>query len=241
MTPAFYIRIDKCSNDGWYRDRIGQVMHVEWSEVNRSPDQGLPGDVYWCREGGDFNPINYVLQSDATVVLPPRAMAPVTPSPSPRKSISWDPHYWERQAALARAANPHRDTLIALDADIAMERMVLDEGIESSEETIGGLRQRRAALLSEDEKMANLMGHMSWSDLYERQVRALDAQALGDKAWEVLDAKGAEGEAVLAELLRRAGWTFKDDDEPVSDSTVSHNRGSYVPPPNALPPPPPRP
>lgn len=240
MTPPLYIRIDKCTGNRWYRHLIGQIAPVERVEMNRHSDQGLDGDAYWVREGGTYNPINYVLQSDATVVLPPRAMAPVSPPPSPatpRKSPLWDPHYWQRQAALARAANPHRDTLIALDADIAMEQMVLDEGIELSGETIGNLRQRRATLISEDEKMAYLMEHMSWHDLHEKAFRAMDVQTLGDRAYELLDAKGAEGEALFSELLRRVGWTFKEDDEP--ESSVSDNPGSYVPAPNALPPPPP--
>lgn len=152
--------------------------------------------------------------------------------------MNWDPHYWQRQAAVARAANPHRDTLIALDADIVMEQMVLDEGIDSSGETIGNLRQRRAALLSEDEKNCRLMEAISWQELFEKTFRPMPIQALGDRAYELLDAKGAEGEAVMAELLRRAGYAnWLDDDEP--ESTVSDNRGSYVPAPNALPPPPP--
>lgn len=62
------IRIDKCSNGGWYRDRIGQILPVEWAEHLHNESQGIPGDVYWCREGGTYNCINYVLQSDATVV-----------------------------------------------------------------------------------------------------------------------------------------------------------------------------
>ena len=63
------IRILKCSYlSAWYKDRIGHTMPVEWFEVNRHPYQGIPEDVYWCREGGIFNAINYVLSSDAEVV-----------------------------------------------------------------------------------------------------------------------------------------------------------------------------
>lgn len=65
------IRIDKCSfASAWYANRVGELFEVERTEKNRSPLQGIPGDVYWCREGGRYNPINYVLQSDATVVKP---------------------------------------------------------------------------------------------------------------------------------------------------------------------------
>jgi hypothetical protein len=43
-------------------------MNVERHEVNRRPDQGLPEDVFWCREGGTYNCINYVRVSDAEVL-----------------------------------------------------------------------------------------------------------------------------------------------------------------------------
>jgi hypothetical protein len=60
------IRINKCTNPrAWYADRIGHVMEVEWAEKSNRPDQGIPEDVYWCREGGEYNCINYVRKSDA--------------------------------------------------------------------------------------------------------------------------------------------------------------------------------
>ena len=63
------IRIDKCSTrTAWYRDRVGQTLPVERFERNLRPDQGIPEDVYWCREGGIYNCINYVRASDATVL-----------------------------------------------------------------------------------------------------------------------------------------------------------------------------
>jgi hypothetical protein len=63
------IRIDKCTDLGaWYADRVGQVLPVEQLEIKRHPDQGIPEDCYWCREGGTYNCINYVRASDATVV-----------------------------------------------------------------------------------------------------------------------------------------------------------------------------
>jgi hypothetical protein len=65
------IRIDKCTSpDAWYANRIGQTMPVEHFEVLRHPSQGIPEDVYWCREGGVYNAINYVRRSDATEVAP---------------------------------------------------------------------------------------------------------------------------------------------------------------------------
>lgn len=65
---ALNIRIDKCSNGGWYRYRIGQILPVERVEHLNNESQGIPADVYWCREGGIYNCINWVLQSDATAV-----------------------------------------------------------------------------------------------------------------------------------------------------------------------------
>lgn len=64
-----HIRIDKCADPrAWYRDRVGQTLPVEWCETLRSGDQGIPEDVYWCREGGTYNCINWVRRSDATEV-----------------------------------------------------------------------------------------------------------------------------------------------------------------------------
>jgi hypothetical protein len=63
------IRIDKCTDHGaWYAGHVGHAFHVERAERNRRPDQGIPEDVYWCREGGKYNALNYVRASDATIV-----------------------------------------------------------------------------------------------------------------------------------------------------------------------------
>lgn len=62
------IRIDKCTDPrAWYANRVGQILPVERFEKNRHPSQGqgIPEDVYWCREGGTYNAINYVRASDA--------------------------------------------------------------------------------------------------------------------------------------------------------------------------------
>lgn len=65
------IRIDKCTSpSAWYATRVGQILKVERLEINRTPSQGIPEDVYWCREGGVYNCINYVRRSDATEVQP---------------------------------------------------------------------------------------------------------------------------------------------------------------------------
>ena len=61
------IRINKASDPGaWYAQHVGKILPVERVEINRHPSQGIPEDVYWCREGGTYNPINYVRKSDAT-------------------------------------------------------------------------------------------------------------------------------------------------------------------------------
>lgn len=61
------IRIDKSTDPkSWYANRIGEVMRVEKVEYNNHPAQGIPEDVCWCREGGTYNPINYVRMSDCT-------------------------------------------------------------------------------------------------------------------------------------------------------------------------------
>lgn len=62
------IRINQCPNGEWYRDRIGQILSVYRWELCRHPGQGIPENVYWCREGGAYNCMNYVRVSDATVV-----------------------------------------------------------------------------------------------------------------------------------------------------------------------------
>lgn len=63
------IRINKVTDSGaWYAKHVGNVLDVEFFEINRRPDQGIPEDVYWCREGGVYNPINYIRKSDATEV-----------------------------------------------------------------------------------------------------------------------------------------------------------------------------
>lgn len=63
------IRIDKCTDPfAWYAGLVGQQFTVEWVEPNKHPSQGIPEDVYWCREGGLYNLVNYVRQSDATEI-----------------------------------------------------------------------------------------------------------------------------------------------------------------------------
>jgi hypothetical protein len=65
-----HIRINKVTDPhAWYAEHVGKVLPVERVEINRRPDQGIPEDVYWCREGGTYNAINYVRKSDATELV----------------------------------------------------------------------------------------------------------------------------------------------------------------------------
>ncbi len=69
MPTPRHIRIERCSDSRlWYATKVGQTLPYEWFELNRSSSQGLPGDVYWCREGGTYNAINWILASDAVEV-----------------------------------------------------------------------------------------------------------------------------------------------------------------------------
>lgn len=71
------IRINKATDPfAWYAKHVGTVLPVERVEINRHPFQGIPEDVYWCREGGTYNPINYVRKSDATELPPMIALSP---------------------------------------------------------------------------------------------------------------------------------------------------------------------
>lgn len=63
------IKINKCfSSSAWYSRLIGQTINVERFEKYKDVSQGIPEDVYWCREGGVFNCLNYVLSSDAELI-----------------------------------------------------------------------------------------------------------------------------------------------------------------------------
>lgn len=63
------IKITKCTDSlAWYAHRVGQTLPVEWAEKNDHPSQGIPEDVFWCREGGPYNCINYIRASDAEVL-----------------------------------------------------------------------------------------------------------------------------------------------------------------------------
>lgn len=61
------IRIDRCTDSGsWYSQLVGKIIPFERLEICVHQGQGIPEDVYWCREGGTYNPINWVRRSDAT-------------------------------------------------------------------------------------------------------------------------------------------------------------------------------
>lgn len=63
------IYISKCTDPlAWYAKLVGQVVEVEGFEQNLSPKQGIPEDVYWAREGGAYNAINWIRASDAYVL-----------------------------------------------------------------------------------------------------------------------------------------------------------------------------
>lgn len=62
------ITINQCPHSEWYCDRIGHSFPVSRHEINRHPSQGIPENVYWVREGGTYNALNYVRESDATVL-----------------------------------------------------------------------------------------------------------------------------------------------------------------------------
>lgn len=96
------IRIKKCTDPrAWYADRVGQTMVAERFEKNRRPEQGIPEDVYWCREGGYYNPINYVRASDAEVVNGPSAEFT---SAMPDSVGLWEFLCWENDGMPERCA-----------------------------------------------------------------------------------------------------------------------------------------
>ena len=76
------IKIIRCTDPlAWYADRIGQTIEAQRLEIRRSPTQGIPEDVYWCRTGDLYNTLNFVRRSDAEETsLPP----PANPSASPK-------------------------------------------------------------------------------------------------------------------------------------------------------------
>lgn len=210
MSGPLYVRIDKCSRGGsWYEKRVGQVLPVERVEINRHPDQGLPGDVYWCREGGTYNAINYVLQSDATVVDKSNIVTIKCDDSTPKPHILDLPaSHWdgvERRAA--RAKNPNGWRLDSLDKLIAEER----SNIASHKERIGRLMSERATMLNEEERCCNLFAAMkTYSDATEA-AQAMTIQELAEVAFGI-DVNATQ-EAVISEVLRRAGYVYEEEDE----------------------------
>jgi len=82
LTPGATIRIEKCTSpSAWYAERIGQTLKIERHEINRSPSQGIPEDVYWCRTGDRCNTLNYVRASDATALSDTHARRPRLSTP----------------------------------------------------------------------------------------------------------------------------------------------------------------
>jgi hypothetical protein len=69
MNIAVHILIEKCTSPtAWYRDKVGQTLVAYRYEKNEHPSQGIPEDVWWCREGGMYNCLNYVRASDAKLI-----------------------------------------------------------------------------------------------------------------------------------------------------------------------------
>jgi hypothetical protein len=53
------IKVISCSNKIlWYSSRIGEVFEVCKEEEK----------AYWCREGGQFNCLNWIQKTDAEVI-----------------------------------------------------------------------------------------------------------------------------------------------------------------------------
>ena len=63
------ITILKCTDPtAWYSKLVGKTIPFESFEINRHSGQGIPENVFWCREGGVYNPINYVRASDVCAI-----------------------------------------------------------------------------------------------------------------------------------------------------------------------------
>lgn len=224
MSDPLYIRIEKCLTDAWYASRIGETLPVEWSEINRRADQGLPGDVYWVRTGDLYNTLHWVLQSDATIVDVIVAIddsdlkgAPGdTGLPAPCKSSILDrtADEWDTiHRARARTVNPHGDRLDEIDRLIAEEQEIQETGLLLSRDAIWKLRKERATLLNDEEKACNLFAMMADHETHEKEAKSMTIQQLGDRAYEVLHAETAEAEAIFSEMLERMGWRYVEEDE----------------------------
>lgn len=70
------ILIVRCSNGGWYRERVGEIFDSVRFERNIDPSQGIPADVHWCRTGDTYNTLNYIVASD--IVPAPLVFCPKT-------------------------------------------------------------------------------------------------------------------------------------------------------------------
>lgn len=65
------IKIISCTDpSAWYSSLVGKTVVAERFEPKRDPSQGIPEDVYWVREGGTYNPINWVRASDVSALEP---------------------------------------------------------------------------------------------------------------------------------------------------------------------------
>jgi hypothetical protein len=193
------IRIDKTTRaDVWYGDHIGEVFTIEREESNRHPGQGIEDDVYWVRTGGPFNTLNWVFQKDATILDQP---------PKTRRLLDIPASEWDgpRRAA-ARATNPMAWRLDSIDTLIEEE----EASIKGSRAVIDSLRVERASLTNDDEKACNLFAAMASYTENEKVAKAMTLDQLAEHLFG-MDGNGLD-EAVVSEVLARAGYVYRDDE-----------------------------
>lgn len=129
-------------------------------------------------------------------------------APKKRHLLDYPASYWDGVARkIARTKNPHAWRLDALDTLIGEA----EKAIISSEDRISSMRREKARLLNDDEKNCNLLAALaSWSEC-EAVAKKMTIQELADKAFEEFHC-GALGEAVLNELLARAGYIYIEEE-----------------------------
>lgn len=216
MIPPIQIRIDKCSNPGsWYANRVGQILPVERFEINKDSSQGLDGDVYWCREGGEFNCLNIIRKEDATLIVESLPTpAPVIPAKSSESSLpilDRSEAYWDGPARkAARAKNPKAWRMDSIDTLIKEAYAQID----SLHDDIHDLMKERARFLNDDERACNLFAAMASFTEAEEATKGLDIQELAEKAYNGFGGGLNDAEAaVLGHILELAGYVYQEEDE----------------------------
>lgn len=122
--------------------------------------------------------------------------------------LDYPASYWDGPARkAARAKNPHGQELDNIDSEIDLEY----DFIKETEAFIRILRQERIALLNDDEKACNLLSAIASFSENEKIVKAMTIEQLAENAF---SAKGdALNEAVISEILERAGYVYKEEEE----------------------------